>query len=55
VLLVTEAGGAVTSLDEPPLFPVQPGLEHADRSAVTAAGPDPAYVTGIAEALLATR
>jgi myo-inositol-1(or 4)-monophosphatase len=55
VLLVTEAGGAVSSLDEPPLFPVRPGVEHVDRSAVTAAGPDPAYVTDIAEALLSPR
>jgi myo-inositol-1(or 4)-monophosphatase len=52
VLLVTEAGGAVTSLDEQPLFPVPPGVEHVDRSAITAAGPDAAYVKELARALL---
>jgi myo-inositol-1(or 4)-monophosphatase len=52
VLLVSEAGGAVTSLDQPPLFPVPPGVEHRDRSAVTVAGPDEPYVRGLAEALL---
>jgi myo-inositol-1(or 4)-monophosphatase len=52
MLLVTEAGGAVTSLDEPSLFPVPAGVEHVDRSAVLAAGPDPSYVTEIAGALL---
>jgi len=55
VLLVTEAGGAITSLDESPLFPMPPNVEHADRSAVVAAGPDPAYVTEIAGALLSPR
>lgn len=55
VLLVTEAGGAVTSLDEPPLFPILPGVEHVARSAVTAAGPDARYVREIAEALLTPR
>jgi myo-inositol-1(or 4)-monophosphatase len=55
VLLVTEAGGAVTSLDEQPLFPVPPGVEHVDRSAITAAGPDAAYVKELARALLSPR
>jgi myo-inositol-1(or 4)-monophosphatase len=55
VLLVTEAGGAVSNLDERSLFPIPPGVEHVDRSAVTAAGPDTAYVREIAEALLPPR
>jgi myo-inositol-1(or 4)-monophosphatase len=55
VLLVTEAGGAVTSLDEQPLFPVPPGVEHVDRSAITAAGPDADYVRALARALLSPR
>ncbi len=55
VLLVTEAGGAITSLDESPLFPMPPNVEQADRSAVVAAGPDPSYVTEIAGALLSPR
>lgn len=51
-LLVEEAGGAVSTLHGDPLLPLQPGVEYVDRSAVTAAGPDDAYVTELATALL---
>lgn len=52
ILLVEEAGGAVTSLDEAPLFPVPRGVEHRSRSAITAAGPDLPYIERFATALL---
>ena len=51
-LLVREAGGVVESLHGEPLLPLRPGVEYADRSAVTAAGPDTGYVTELAAALL---
>jgi myo-inositol-1(or 4)-monophosphatase len=51
-LLVREAGGVVETLHGDALLPLQPGVEYADRSAVTAAGPDAGYVTELAAALL---
>lgn len=51
-LLVTEAGGVVETLHGEPLLPLRPGVEHADRSAVTASGPDSGYVVELASALL---
>jgi myo-inositol-1(or 4)-monophosphatase len=51
-LLVTEAGGVVETLHGEPLLPLRPGTQHADRSAVTATGPDTGYVVELAAALL---
>ena len=51
-LLVTEAGGALATLHGEPLLPLRPGVEYADRSAITAAGPDVPYVTELATSLL---
>jgi myo-inositol-1(or 4)-monophosphatase len=55
ILLVEEAGGFVTHLDETPLFPVPRGVQHEGRSAITAAGPDQTYVRNLASALLPAR
>jgi myo-inositol-1(or 4)-monophosphatase len=54
-LLVTEAGGVVETLHGDPLLPLEPGVEQVDRSAATAAGPDPGYVVELASALLPRR
>lgn len=54
-LLVEEAGGEVVTLHGEALLPLRPGVEHADRSAVTAAGPDEGYVVELASALLPPR
>jgi myo-inositol-1(or 4)-monophosphatase len=51
-LLVTEAGGTVETLHGEPLLPLRPGIDQADRSAATAAGPDAAYVQRLAAGLL---
>jgi myo-inositol-1(or 4)-monophosphatase len=51
-LLVTEAGGVVETLHGEPLLPLRPGVDEADRSAATAAGPDSAYVQRLAAGLL---
>ena len=52
ILLVEEAGGAVTSLDDQSLLPMPRGVEHRNRAAITAAGPDLPYVEQLATALL---
>jgi myo-inositol-1(or 4)-monophosphatase len=54
-LLVSEAGGAVVTLDGTPLLPLQPGQDHRSRSAATAAGPDQDYVRDLATRLLPPR
>jgi myo-inositol-1(or 4)-monophosphatase len=54
-LLVTEAGGAVVTLDGDPLLPTRPGEDHRTRSAATAAGPDEDYVRDLATRLLPAR
>ena len=54
-LLVREAGGAVVTIGSDPLLPITRGVEHANRAAITAAGPDEAYVRGLADALLESR
>jgi myo-inositol-1(or 4)-monophosphatase len=51
-LLVTEAGGAVVTLDGSPLLPMTPGDDHRDRATATAAGPEAAYVRDLARRLL---
>jgi myo-inositol-1(or 4)-monophosphatase len=51
-LLVTEAGGAVETLHGEPLLPLRPGVDAANRSAATAAGPDGAYVQRLSTGLL---
>ncbi len=51
-LLVREAGGTVTTLHGEPLLPLRPGVEYAERSAITASGPDASYVAELAHALL---
>ena len=53
VLLVREAGGAVVTIEREPLLPLTPGLEQEGRSAITATGPDAAYVEELSRALLA--
>lgn len=52
ILLVREAGGEVVTLKGEPLLPLVGGVEQQGHSAVTAAGPDRAYVTDLARALL---
>ena len=54
-LLVREAGGAVVTLDDVPLLPLAVDQEQAGRSALTAAGPDAAYVEELTRALLTAR
>jgi myo-inositol-1(or 4)-monophosphatase len=54
-LLVTEAGGAIVTLDGTPLLPMRPGDEHRARAAATAAGPDEDYVRDLARRLLPRR
>ena len=49
-LLVTEAGGAHVSLDEP-ILPPAPGTEMATRSAASMAGPDEAWLRELAAEL----
>ncbi|MEX1177655.1 MAG: inositol monophosphatase family protein [Nitriliruptor sp.] len=51
-LLVTEAGGDVTTLHGEPLLPLRPGVDYATRAAVTAAGPDHDYVLDLTAGLL---
>jgi myo-inositol-1(or 4)-monophosphatase len=51
-LLVEEAGGEVVTLDGTPLLPLAPGDDHRSRATATAAGPDAAYVRGLAAGLL---
>jgi myo-inositol-1(or 4)-monophosphatase len=51
-LLVEEAGGSVVTLEGTPLLPLHRDVEHAQRSAATAAAPDETMARGIAEALL---
>jgi len=55
ILLVEEAGGAISHLDEPSMFPIQTGIEHVRRSTATAAGPDAAFADELARALLEPR
>lgn len=43
-LLVAEAGGQVRTLAREPLLPLKVGDEHADRSAVVAAGPSERWI-----------
>lgn len=51
-LLVREAGGVIVTVGAEPLLPLVGDVEQVDRSAVTAAGPDTAYVRELAAALL---
>lgn len=53
VLLVREAGGAVVTIGREPLLPLAGGREQEGRSAITATGPDAAYVEALGRALLA--
>ncbi|MCC5947093.1 MAG: inositol monophosphatase [Nitriliruptoraceae bacterium] len=52
VLLVEEAGGVVSHLDEPPMFPLSPGTEYAEHPVLTVAGSDEAEVRSLATSLL---
>ncbi len=52
-LLVREAGGAVVTIEREPLLPLTRGLEQEGRSAITATGPEVAYVQELSRALLA--
>lgn len=52
VLLVREAGGVVVTLEREPLLPLPRGVEQQGRSAITATGPDRAYVEELGWALL---
>jgi fructose-1,6-bisphosphatase/inositol monophosphatase family enzyme len=52
VLLVREAGGVIVTLGGEPLLPLTGDVEQIGRSAMTASGPDEAYVRELAAALL---
>jgi myo-inositol-1(or 4)-monophosphatase len=51
-LLVEEAGGVVVTVDADPLLPLVGGVEQEGRAAITATGPDEAYVQELVAALL---
>lgn len=52
VLLVVEAGGEYLTLDGPPLLPLRPDTEYADRSAPAAAGPNADYLRALVDTLV---
>lgn len=52
-LLVEEAGGALVTITGEPLLPLVGSVEQEVRSAVTATGPEAAYVEELGRALLA--
>lgn len=51
-VIVEEAGGVYHSYDADGLLPLVAGRDYAGRSATSAAGPDVAYLTGLAEHLV---
>ena len=51
VVLVTEAGGAVTQRGDTPILPLVPGVEHATRTNVVGAGADPSSLARLVDAL----
>ncbi len=53
-LLIEEAGGVVVTVDADPLLPLVGGVEQEGRAAITATGPDEAYVNELVAALLGT-
>lgn len=50
-LLVQEAGGALVTLDGPPLLPLQAGVDYADRSAPVCAAIDREFVSRLTQRL----